>query len=41
MKEIRNLITGLTVTANILFVLWVLYNGINEGFSGTIPQKIS
>jgi len=26
---------------NILFILWVTYNGINEGFRGTVCQKIS
>lgn len=31
----------LVIAANILFVLWILYNGINENFAGTIPEKIS
>ncbi len=30
------------VTGNIIFILWILYNGgIDEGFKGTIYQKIS
>lgn len=30
------------VTSNIIFILWILYNGgIDEGFKGTIYQKIS
>jgi hypothetical protein len=29
------------ITGNILFVLWILYNGINEGFQGTTIEKIS
>ncbi len=28
-------------SGNILFMLWVTYNGINEGFRGTIYQKLS
>ncbi len=29
------------ISGNVLFILWVTYNGINEGFRGTVPQKIS
>lgn len=29
------------IAGNILFVLWILYNGINEGFQGTFIEKIS
>lgn len=33
---------SLTATAgNILFILWVSYNAIKEGFQGTLPEKIS
>lgn len=31
----------LVVTGNIFFVLWILYNGINEGFAGTLIEKLS
>jgi hypothetical protein len=31
----------LAVAGNILFILWILYNGINEGFNGTVPEIIS
>ena len=41
MKEIKNLLTVLAVAGNIIFILWILYNGINEGFVGTLPEKIS
>ena len=41
MKEIKNMLTVFAVIGNILFILWVLYNGINEGFAGSVPQKIS
>lgn len=29
------------IVGNILFVLWILYNGINEGFQGTTIEKVS
>jgi len=29
------------VAGNVGFVLWILYNGINEGFKGTIYEIIS
>ena len=35
------LITWVAVTGNILFVLWILYNGMNENFQGTAIEKIS
>ncbi len=41
MKEIRNLISLIAISGNILFILWVLYNGINEDFAGTMFERIS
>ena len=35
------LLSFATVAGDILFVLWVLYNGINEGFKGTTIEKLS
>jgi len=29
------------IAGNILFLLWITYNGITEGFQGTIYQKLS
>ena len=29
------------IAGNVTFVLWVLYNGIDEGFRGTIYQMMS
>lgn len=29
------------IGGNILFVLWITYNGIDEGFSGTLIEKLS
>jgi hypothetical protein len=41
MKEIKNTLTVLAVAGNVIFVLWILYNGINEGFAGTLLEKVS
>jgi hypothetical protein len=29
------------IAGNIIFVLWILYNGIHENFKGTIVEKFS
>jgi hypothetical protein len=29
------------IMGNGLFILWITYNGINEGFAGTLPEKVS
>ena len=31
----------LTIVVNLIFVLWILYNRINENFDGTLVEKIS
>lgn len=41
MKEIKKILTVLAVIGNIIFMLWITYNGINEGFEGTLPEKVS
>ena len=38
---IIELLSWLAIAGNILFVLWILYNGINESFQGTTIEKIS
>ena len=35
------LLTWAALAGNILFMLWISYNGISEHFRGTIYQKIS
>lgn len=40
-SPIIKLLSSAAITANILFVLWILYNGINEGFQGTMVEKFS
>ena len=31
----------LAIIGNALFILWITYNGIDEGFSGTLLEKVS
>lgn len=31
----------LVLFGNLIFILWITYNGIDEGFKGTIYQKLS
>lgn len=39
-KEIKSALTLLSIIGNILFILWILYNGMNEGFVATGMEKI-
>jgi hypothetical protein len=41
MNEIKKPLTALAVAGNFFFMVWISYNGINEGFQGTLPEKIS
>jgi hypothetical protein len=45
-REMKNihlsiLFKYLAIAGNVLFILWVTYNGIDEGFSGTRVQIVS
>jgi hypothetical protein len=40
-KNLIFLMRFAAISGNVLFILWVTYNGINEGFRGTLPEKIS
>lgn len=40
-KDLYRALKFLALAGNILLVLWVTYNGIDEGFRGTVYQKIS
>ena len=40
-SPIIELLSWLAILGNILFVLWILYNGVNESFQGTLIEKIS
>ena len=40
-RSLKELLSLAAITGNILFGVWILYNGIHERFSGTILEKIS
>ena len=40
MNETRNMLRYLAIAGNIIFVLWILYNGIDEGFQATAPTQM-
>jgi len=40
MKEFKSALTLLAIAGNIIFFLWILYNGINEGFIATWIEKM-
>jgi len=40
-KELITLLKYVAIAGNIIFILWIIYNGINEGFEGTTPEIIS
>lgn len=35
------LFTWCAIAGNIVFILWIIFNGIDEGFKATLPEKIS
>lgn len=42
--ETKQLVTFLrwaALAGNVLFIFWILFNGINEGFKGTVVEKVS
>lgn len=39
--NIYNLLKYAATAGNVIFVLWILRNGINEGFRGTMPEIAS
>ncbi|HWZ03479.1 MAG TPA: hypothetical protein VNX40_07670 [Mucilaginibacter sp.] len=40
-KQLITLIRYAAICGNILFVLWILFNAMDEGFQGTAPEKFS
>jgi hypothetical protein len=40
-KTSTALMRSAAIACNILFVLWMTFNALKEGFSGTIYEKIS
>jgi len=45
MKREKSILTDLlsiaAIAGNVIFILWILFNGINEGFKGTRVEKVS
>ncbi len=41
MSPLFSLLTIVSILGNIIFCIWILYNGINEGFEGTRVEKFS
>ena len=39
-STVFNFLRYIAITGNGLFVLWILYNGINEGFKASIIQVV-
>ena len=40
-SEVVRILRFIAITGNIVFVLWILRNGINEGFVGTPLEIVS
>ena len=40
-SPITDLLSIAAIAGNVVFVLWILFNGINEGFKGTMVEKVS
>jgi hypothetical protein len=40
-SPLTELLSLLAITGNIVFVLWILYNGMHESFQGRTIEKIS
>ena len=40
-KQLILLLRYVAISGNILFILWMSFNAIDEGFSGTLPEKVS
>ncbi len=41
MAEMRKALRYFAITGNVLFALWMLFNGIDEGFKATPLQLVS
>jgi Flp pilus assembly protein protease CpaA len=41
MKNLIPLMKFAAIAGNVLFMLWMTYNGLKEHFSGTLPEKVS
>jgi len=41
MKDLKKYLTTLALAGNLVFILWITFNGINEGFEGSLVEKAS
>ena len=41
MKKYITLLFWLTITGNALYILWIVYNGIESGFKGSLVSIVS
>ena len=41
MKDLKKYLTALALAGNLVFILWITFNGINEGFEGSLIEKAS
>jgi hypothetical protein len=39
--KVYTLLRFIVLFGNIIFILWIIRNGINEGFKATIVEKVS
>jgi len=40
-NPVLSLLRIIAIAGNVVFILWITYNGIDEGFKGTLPQIAS
>ena len=40
-KKVSTFLRTIALIGNVLYILWITWNGIDEGFAGTIVQKVS
>jgi hypothetical protein len=40
-RQLIQLLKYVVITGNIIFILWILYNGFSEGFKGTLVHIFS
>jgi hypothetical protein len=40
-NQFLQIIRYATMSGNILIIFWILFNAMDEGFKGTLPEKIS
>ena len=41
MNDIKKALPLIALAGNVIFALWIMYNAIDDGFRGTIPEKVS